>query len=312
MNTENECKPQHVLDEKASKKLVGADPTAVAIKTDTFEKLFNFCEAHHIGVRYHTLVWYSQIPAWFFKVGYNANGNNASKEVMLGRMENFIKVTLETVNNRWPGLVYAIDAANEGVKNGSVRTIGDNNETDYWYNIVGIDAYYYAFKYARQYAKPEQKLYYNDYSFDYNTQNLNYALNTLLKKAIAEGLVDGVGIQGHLDYDQNMDTIINDAKMIKQKGLECQITELDITTNGTSTSDYNKQKKAYNTLVTKVLQNNAKGNTNVNAIVVWGITDDSSWKRNQNPLLFTSKYGKKAAYYGFLEAISAVQPTEGA
>ena len=305
ITAENEGKPEQILDQQACQKLAREDQSAVAIKTTPFERIYNFCEANHIKVRHHTFVWYSQTPAWFFKVGYNQNGANVSKDVMLGRMENFIKVTLETINERWPGLVYAIDVANEAVDNGATRS-NDNM----WYTVVGKDFVYYAFKFASEYKEEDQKLYYNDYSFDYNTNNCKYAVNTLLKQAIEEELIDGVGIQGHIDSGSNLDVLINDAKMIKERGLECQITELDITTNGTSTAELNKQKKAYKDLLTKVLQNNAEEKTNITAVVVWGLTDDTSWKRNQNPLLFTSEYAKKPAYYGFLEAIECMQTAE--
>ena len=305
ITAENEGKPEQILDQQACQKLAREDQSAVAIKTTPFERIYDFCEANHIKVRHHTFVWYSQTPAWFFKVGYNQNGANVSKDVMLGRMENFIKVTLETINERWPGLVYAIDVANEAVDNGATRS-NDNM----WYTVVGKDFVYYAFKYANDYKAEDQKLYYNDYSFDYNTNNCKYAVNTLLKQAIEEELIDGVGIQGHIDSGSNLDVLINDAKMIKEKGLECQITELDITTNGTSTAELNKQKKAYKDLLTKVLQNNAEDIINITAVVVWGLTDDTSWKRNQNPLLFTSEYAKKPAYYGFLEAIECMQTAE--
>ena len=305
LTAENEAKPERVLDQTACQELAKTDEGKVAITVKPFEKLYDFCEANHIGVRHHTFVWYSQVPAWFFKQGYKDNGNNVSKEVMLRRMENFIRVMLQTVNDRWPGLVYAIDVANEAVDNHTIRNSNNN-----WYTVVGEDFVYYAFKYARMYAAPDQKLYYNDYSFDYDTQNCSYALNTLLKRAISENLIDGVGIQGHTDSNQDMTTIINDAKMIKEKGLECQITELDITVNGTSASEYSKQKDAYKNIITKVLKNNADGSTNITAVVVWGINDNASWKRNQYPLLFTDTYAKKPAYYGFLEAIDSVEPAE--
>lgn len=305
LTAENEAKPEQILDQKGCKELAKEDEGLVAITVKPFEKLYDFCEANHIGVRHHTFVWYSQVPAWFFNKGYKDNGTKVSKDVMLQRMENFIKVTLETINNRWPGLVYAIDVANEAVDNHTIRNNNNN-----WYTVVGKDFVYYAFKYARMYATEEQKLYYNDYSFDYDTQNCKYALNTLLKQAIEEGLVDGVGIQSHTGSDQDMTTIMNDAKMIHEKGLECQITELDITINGTSKKEYDNQKKAYKTLITKVLKANEAEETNITAVVVWGIRDNESWKRNQYPLLFTEKYGKKPAYYGFLEAIEAVRPAE--
>ena len=67
-------------------------------------------------------------------------------------------------------------------------------------------------------------------------------------------------------------------------------------------STLNKQKDAYKRLLSKVLINNANDETSINGVIVWGITDNSSWKRNQNPLLFNNNYGKKPCYYGFLEA----------
>ena len=303
LTAENEGKPERMLDQKGCQELAKSDESAVAITTKPFEKIYDFCEANHIKVRHHTFVWYSQVPNWFFKKGYKDNGSNVSKEVMLQRMENFIKITLKTINSRWPGLVYAIDVANEAVENHTIR-----NNNNMWYTVIGKDFVYYAFKYARQYAKEDQKLFYNDWSYDNDKQNLTYALNTLLKPIIAEGLIDGVGIQGHKGINENMDILIDDAKAIQKTGLECQITELDITISGTS--EYNKQKTAYKNLVTKILKGNIDGTMNVTAIILWGIDDANSWRRGQHALLFTDKYAKKPAYYGFLEAIESVQPAQ--
>ncbi|MCQ2776507.1 MAG: endo-1,4-beta-xylanase [Bacilli bacterium] len=295
---ENEGKPEQILDQKACQELAKEDPGAVAITTKPFEKTYNWAEANHIGVRHHTFVWFDQTPAWFFNVGYQNNSSKVSKEVMLQRMENFIRVGLETINDRWPGLVYAIDVANEAIDNGAIRKNNNN-----WVSVVGNDFVYYAFKFASMYKAEDQELYYNDYSYDYQTNNCKFALNTLLKQAIDEELIDGVGMQGHLDSGANMDNIINDAKMIMQKGLKCQITELDITVNGNDSTNQQNQKKAYKTLIKKILENNEQGLTDINAVIVWGICDNASWKSSQYPLLFTQNYGKKPAYYGFLEAI---------
>ena len=303
ITAENEGKPERILDQKACQQLAKSDESAVAITCEPFEKIYDFCEANHIKVRHHTFVWYSQVPDWFFKKGYNNSGSNVSKDVMLKRMENFIKITLETINNRWPGLVYAIDVANEAVENHGIR-----NNNNMWYTVIGKDFVYYAFKYARAYAAEGQKLYYNDWSYDNDAQNLTYALNTLLTPIINEGLIDGVGIQGHKGIGENMDIVLNDAKQIFKKGLECQITEFDLTISGTS--EYTKQKTAIKNLITKILKGNIEGTMNVDAFVMWGIDDAHSWRRNQHALLFTDKFGKKPAYYGFLEAIQSVRPAE--
>ena len=312
ITAENEGKPEQILDQAACQELAKTDETQVAIKTAPFEKIYNYAEAHHIGVRHHTFVWFDQTPQWFFRKNYDSNGALVSKSVMVARMENFIKTALETINSRWPGLVYAIDVSNEGVQNGGIRKKDNNNmNPNYWYETIGDDFVYYAFKFARQYAEEGQELYYNDYAFDYDTNNCKFALNTLLKDAIAEELIDGVGIQGHLDTNNfSLDAVIKDAEMIKEKGLKCQITELDITVNSDSQSDLNNQKNAFKRLGTRVLESNASGKTEINAIVFWGIRDDMSWKRNQHPLLFNENYAKKPAYYGFLEAVEEYLPEQ--
>ena len=220
-------------------------------------------------------------------------------------MENFIKETLFAINNRWPGLVYAIDVANEAVENGGLRTNNNN-----WYTTVGEDFVYWAFKFASEYKDEEQKLYYNDFSFDYQPNNCKFALEKVLNKAIDEKIIDGVGIQGHLDSNANLNNVMTDAKMIFEKGLECQITELDITINGNNDANLTQQKNAYKNMVKLILEGNLKGETNITALVVWGINDNASWKSSQYPLLYTSNYGKKPAYYGFLEAINEVELPE--
>ena len=312
ITAENEGKPEQILDQAACQELAKTDETQVAIRTSPFEKIYNYAEAHHIGVRHHTFVWFDQTPQWFFRKNYDSNGAIVSKSVMVARMENFIKTALETINSRWPGLVYAIDVSNEGVQNGGIRKKDNNNmNPNYWYETIGDDFVYYAFKFARQYAEEGQELYYNDYAFDYDTNNCKFALNTLLKDAIAEELIDGVGIQGHLDTNNfSLDAVIKDAEMIKEKGLKCQITELDITVNSESTADLNNQKNAFKRLGARVLESNASGKTEINAIVFWGIRDDMSWKRNQHPLLFNENYAKKPAYYGFLEAVEEYLPEQ--
>lgn len=308
ITAENEGKPEQILDQTACQALLGEDPSGVAIKITPFEKIYDFAEANHIGVRHHTFVWYSQTPAWFFNTNYQQSGTKANAALMLQRMENFIKVTLETINERWPGLVYAIDVSNEAIENGGVRTNNNN-----WYSTVGSDFVYHAFEYASLYKDEEQKLYYNDFSFDYNSSNCEFAVNTLLKDAIDEGLIDGVGIQGHVDSTNTgvMENLMTDARMIKAKGLECQITELDITVNGNNTTNLDTQKNAYKDLMTKILTNNESGETNIDAVILWGTTDNTSWKSGQYPLIFDNNYGKKPAYYGMLEALDEYLYPEG-
>jgi len=308
ITAENEGKPEQILDKAAcqasAKKGFASD---VCIKIDPIEKMYDFAEAHHIGVRHHTFVWYSQTPNWFFTQDYSDNGPQASRDLMLARMENFIRVTLETINERWPGLVYAVDVANEAISDNDVVIRGENSyDNNKWYDTVGDDFVYYAFKYANKYKEDYQDLYYNDYTYDNNIDKCKLALDKILAKAIDEQLIDGVGLQAHVGTNEYTNLIEN-AKLVYQKGLKCQITELEMSVygGGSDEEQFRKQKDAFKGLMKLILEKNYLEETDINAFVVWGITDDTSWKyhQGQKPLLFDTNYGKKPGYYGLMEAI---------
>ena len=301
VTAENEGKPQYILDQEASQQLAKSDETQVAITTAPFEKMYSYCEANHIKVRHHTLVWFDQTPQWFFRKGYTDRGAVVSKEIMLQRMENFIKNVFETLNNRWPGLVYALDIVNEAIEEVGQQRRGN------WLNTVGEDYIYQAFLAANKYKKDYQELYYNDYAFDQEewggVERCQWAVDELLKKAIDEKLIDGIGIQSHIEKPEYADAVIEDAKIICKAGIKCQLTELDININSNSESEFARQKDLYKKVVKSVLEGNRDGTMDVNAIIVWGVTDDTSWHRSNYPLMFDSNYAKKPSYYGFMEAM---------
>ena len=220
---------------------------------------------------------------------------------MIGRLNNFLKTTIETLDERWPGLVYALDIVNEAIEEVGQMRRGN------WQNTVGDDYIYQAFLAADKYKKDYQEVYYNDYAFDQiewgGVERCQWAVDELLKKAIDEKLIDGIGIQSHIEKPEYADAVIEDAKIICKAGIKCQITELDINTNGNSESDFADQKALYKKIVKAVLEGNDNGTMDVNVIIVWGVTDDTSWHRSNYPLMFDSNYAKKPAYYGFLEAL---------
>ena len=303
VTAENEAKPNSTLDQAACQELAKTDPTGVAIKISSFEGIYDWCEAAHIKVRHHTFVWHDQTPDWFFRVGYNSSGDFVTRQVMLGRLANFFKVTIDTLDQRWPGLVYALDVVNEALpEEGQIR---DSN----WMKTVGEDYIYQAFVAASRYKTDYMDLYYNDYAFEQSQwggpKRLQTAVTTdrLLKKGIDEGLIDGIGIQSHcLDYG-DVDAILECAQISYSAGVKCQLTELDINCSGSSEFD-NKQKEAYGKLIKGLVKGMDEGTMDVNAVILWGITDDLSWHSTNYPLLFNSDYSKKPAYYSFLEAIN--------
>lgn len=306
VTAENEAKPENVLDKAACQELAKTDETAVAISTKSFEEIYDWCEAAHIKVRHHTFVWHQQTPGWFFNKGYQDNGAQVSREVMLKRLDNYLGTMIDTLDERWPGLVYALDVVNEAIE--EVNQIRNGN----WRNVVGDDFIYQAFVAASRHKKDYQDLYYNDYAFDQEkwggVERCRWACNTLLKQAIDEGLIDGIGIQAHIEEPKYADAVIEDAKIIHKAGIKCQITELDINCGGES--EFETQKALYRKIVGNVLVGNENGTMSVNGIIVWGISDNLSWHSSNSPLMFKSDYSKKPAYYGFLDALEEFENGE--
>ena len=301
ITAENEGKPEQVLDQTACQELAENDETAVAITTKPFEKIYDWCEAHHIKVRHHTFVWHQQTPGWFFNKGYASNGQQVSRDVMIGRLNNYLETAIETFDERWPGLVYALDIVNEAIEEVGQMRRGN------WMNTIGDDYIYQAFLAADKYKKDYQEVYYNDYAFDQiewgGVERCQWAVDELLKKCIDEELIDGIGIQSHIEKPEYADAVIEDAKIICKAGIKCQITELDINVSGNNETQFESQKELYKKIVKAVLEGNANGTMDVNAIIVWGITDNTSWHSSNYPLMFDNNYAKKPAYYGFLEAL---------
>jgi GH35 family endo-1,4-beta-xylanase len=294
----NSITPENELKPDATMVQAGSTDTDIKVSLSRAANILKFCEDNNIPVRGHTLVWHSQTPAWFFRVGFNANGPLADKATMDKRMESYIKNIFAAIKNQYPNLnIYAYDVVNEAfAEDGKLRTAGtdQNSGQSPWTQIYGNDEFILnAFKYARMYAPANTKLFYNDYN-EYTPAKRD-AIYDLAMKLKTDGNIDGIGMQSHLDYDQNYKypdpTLYGQVlKKFAQTGLEIQVTELDITT--ANTDNFAGQAKRYEDIMKEII----KYKDNVTAVVVWGIQDNQSWRSSGKPLLFNDLGNKKPAY----------------
>ena len=168
----NTLKPDSTLDQSASKKYAAEhnDDTNPQVNIDAARKQLDFVKENNIKVRGHVLVWHSQTPDWFFKENFNDDGAWVSKEVMIKRLENYIKNLMQTLKDEYPEVeFYAWDVVNEAFsEQGTMREAGSNNIVSgqsAWVKVFGDDSFInYAFKFARKYAPEGCKLFYNDYN----------------------------------------------------------------------------------------------------------------------------------------------------
>ena len=193
---ENELKPDSILNQQACQQQGNNVNTQVSFGQGTSATL-KFCESNGIPLRGHTFVWYSQTPDWFFRQNFQQGGNYVSKDIMNQRLESFIKNTFDLLKKNYPNLkVYSYDVCNELFVNdgGGMRPAGNSK----WVQVYGDDSFVInAFTYARKYAPADCKLVLNDYNeyMPAKTQDL-VNMATKLKEL---GVIDGIGMQSHLD-----------------------------------------------------------------------------------------------------------------
>lgn len=302
---ENEMKPDATLVQSQ------CSGTNIGVSLKNAASIMDFCVNNHLAMRGHTLVWHSQTPVWFFKENFNASGNWVSSAVMDQRMETYIKNMFEAIQTQYPELnLYAYDVANECISDdqkrtanhGGTREPGENiSGQSPWVQIYGSNAFVEkAFTYARKYAPEGCQLYYNDYNeyWDHKRD----AIYSMCKSLYEKGLLDGIGMQSHINanYDgfSGVSAYTTAMKKFLSIGCDVQITELDITMeNGKYTLQ--QQADKYKAIFQAAMDwnKNPTSDGRVKAVCIWGPDDANTWIKTENtPLLYDTNHQPKLAY----------------
>ena len=289
LTPENELKPDAVLDVAGSKKKVEetGDETAAEVQFQAATPLLEFAKANGIKVHGHVLVWHSQTPEAFFHEGYDVNRPLVTREVMLGRLENYIRGVMAFMEENYPGVVVSWDVLNEAIDDGSCW-LRDSN----WMKTIGEDYPNRAFELARKYAPKGTLLYYNDY----NTAVVNkqQGIIRLLEALMAEGNIDGYGFQMHHSIGfPSMVLIEMSVENIAKLGLRLRVSEMDVGVSNNSESSFTKQAQMYAAVMRLLL----KHSDQFEAVQIWGLTDAMSWRSREYPLLFDKNMNPKPAFW---------------
>ncbi len=309
----NELKPDSVLDQALSQAYVKetGDDTMPQISLNEADEMLKFAGENKIPVRGHVLVWHSQTPDWFFKENFETDGAWVDKEKMTQRLENYIKIVMETLEHDYPDVdFYAWDVVNEAASDaGTIRAAGSNNEVNgqsAWVKVYGDQSYIpLAFEYARKYAPKGCKLFYNDYN-EYSPNKQAYIISDILKPLIEKNLIDGMGMQSHISMSYPSIELYQSAmQQYADLGLEIQVTELDISEKSNEYADQLALAQRYQD-VFRMYKDMKDSGVNLSAVVIWGITDSTSWIGGY-PLLFDKDYQAKPSYYAVIDTDSEVE-----
>ncbi len=295
---ENELKPDAILNQKESQK---ADDLIVKFNNNTLEML-EWCKTNNMALRGHTLIWHSQTPNWIFHEGFDTNNPRVGRDVMLARMESYIRQTFELLESLgYLELFYAYDVVNE-----AWMEDGNKRAESLWLQTIGDDYMWYAFYFADKYAPDYIDLYYNDYNEQYKTETLYNFIQTLVDEN-GEYLIDGIGFQAHLYTEDSLEDYFATVERLGSLGLKLNLTELDVCLGSWQNikpavdENLRAQGQYYYNLVNGLLKLKAEGKVNMDSLTYWGFTDKLSWRGERNPMLYNSMYAPKYAYYGALQ-----------
>ena len=341
MTFANELKPAYNMgckDEKATEESV---PFVI---NDRARHMLDFAKENGMSVRGHVMVWHSQCSNEFFCKNYTPVTIPTDPELLkerpmlkffekldpvcftdrdtlLKRMQSYIYSLLEYMYaNGFARTIYAWDVVNEAIELNDKTETGLRNS--YWYQIIGDDFIYYAFryaydareelcvKYAAEYGiDPSDKealkairpaFFYNDYN-EWQKEKKAAIIAALKREGhghgsiIGEGLIDGIGMQGHLSDNNDIDEYIEALKEYSSLVPEVHVTELDVKCTCTNANAEYYQAVFYQKLF-KGFAESKKAGINLTSVTLWGLTDDNSWIRGANPLLFRKDLSEKKSF----------------
>jgi len=288
---ENALKPENVLDIAGSAAAAKEDQGSVAVSFQSVEPLLDFAQANGIKVHGHVLFWHSQTPDAFFHESYSVSEPFVTREVMLARMENYVRLVMEYMQDYYPGVIVSWDVVNEAIDDATGKLRQSN-----WTTVVGDDFVMQAFRFARQYAPEGTLLFYNDYSTPYEPKQSG--ILELLDILIADGLVDGCGMQCHYQLTTPAVKKVELAiRKIIDKGLLVRISEMDIMADDNSDAQFQQQAERYADLMSVFL----RYSDSIIAVQTWGTKDSLSWKSGSYPLLFKGDGTPKPAFYSLTD-----------
>ena len=282
------------------------------------DKIVEFARKHDMELRFHTLVWHSQVPDWFFR---DKNGNlmvnetdlvkrQENKQLLLERMQTHIKTVVE----RYKDDVTSWDVVNEVIADsGALRNSP-------WYRITGTDYIKVAFETARKYAGEDAKLFINDYNTEVPSKR--DGLLRLVEAMLEQGVpIDGVGHQAHIQIGwPSLKDTQDSFDKFSGLGLDNQVTELDISLYGWPP---NNAYPTYEEIPADLYEAQAERfdqifklyeglGADLSSVTFWGIADNHTWLDDRArqysggvgvdaPFVFDQDYRVKPSFWRIID-----------
>lgn len=225
------------------------EATRDVMNWSALDNAYRMAKQNGLLFRQHTFVWGQQQPAWI---------ESLTPDEQLAEVEEWIQLYCE----RYPDTDF-IDVVNE-----PLHATPSYKKAMGGHGLTGWDWVIWAFEKARQHC-PNAKLFLNDY----NVVSSNGATTSYLQiiNALkADGLIDGIGEQGHFPETTPMPTVEANLDRLAGTDLPIQITEFDI-----NVANDAQQKSKYEE-VFPVLWSHP----GVEGITLWGYKQSQIWRED--------------------------------
>ncbi|MCM1118858.1 MAG: endo-1,4-beta-xylanase [bacterium] len=300
----NLMKSAYILDQQGSQQSAQEGDGSPVLSYECIDPTLEWCQANGMRMRGHTLVWHAQAPDWFFRQGYDNEGEYVDRETMLSRMESYICQLMTHVQDNYPGVVYCWDVVNEAVDpdkgdrdSSFLCRMENDGAPNPWYVTIGEDYVEMAFTYARKYAAQDVKLFYNDFNtFQTPKRDAIYNLCQSLKE---KGLIDGIGMQGYWGVDYPNDGALELAiRKFAELELELHITELSVGVSEENEKSFTEQGQRYGAIfmLLEKLDKEGGGCADITNVTFFGLIDHYREGDTTNSRLFDSDYQPKLAF----------------
>jgi len=257
----------------------------------------SFATENGMEIRLQHLIFPSDIPAWL------QNGNFSKDELI-----NILKTHVSTIVTHYKGQIYQYVVVNEPY-------FYPYRMDDVFYKTIGKEYIEIAFQAARE-ADPTAVLIYNDSDNHTSTGITTELTREIVQILKSKGLIDGVGLQMHLDgsHPPNKEDVI---ATMKSYDVPVYVTEFDVNMKnvyGTEEERYLIQARIYGDMVEACLESGV-----CNSFSFWGIGDSTSWIETMSeyqhystkgdPTMYDDYFNHKPAYFSVIDVLSEIAET---
>ncbi len=242
------------------------------------DNLVRFARQNNMQVHGHTLVWHRLLPDWIL---------NAPTTDIEGHMREHI----DRLITRYRNDVKLWDVVNE-----PIAEFGGFRDS-VWFSAMGESYISTALRQARD-SDPDASLLINEFDVEVPGPKQDTFFEMLDDLIAADVPLDGVGFQLHVftSFDQ-FDDVRAAFQRVADLDLDIYITELDVSLESGANNEI--QADVFRQLVSLCLEQ-----TRCKAVQTWGFTDQYSFRRMFNPLIFNRSYQEKPAYNAVQDALS--------